>query len=210
MVDFRKWMSPEARERSDAEKAELLRLWELPDRFLAEDLLRKVRAARSMYPHKFALHPEGWSTYETTFVWDVVPEVAARLGAVDFQPNERKSEVRGCSDEELRDWVGLSLKCMGMIREAWIDKVPLVNPWLILSHSIPNGNPVLFGLDRVCPPTLESLDWGAVHVREIARNRGFGEVSAWSPMLQEYEMRGASTWMRDREDPEEDVPAMRM
>ena len=207
MVDFRKLMSPGALERCDAERAELIRMWRLPDRFLAADLLRKVRAARAMYPEVLALDPNG-STYERSFGWDVVPEVAARLGETEFHPNERRSEVRGCTDSELREWLGLSLNHMGMIRKAWLDKDPIVNPWLMLTHSIPNGNPVLFAMDRVCQPTLESRDWGAVHMREIARNRGFGDVSAWSPMLQNYERREAPTWMRD--EVETDEPTLGM
>lgn len=185
MVDFRKFMSPEQIARSDAERAEILRMWSLPDRFLAADLLRKVRVARNAYP-VLNMDYRG-STYETTFAWDVVPEVAARLGAAEFLPNERKSEVRQCSDKELRDWVGLSLKHMGMIREAWLERDDRANPWLMLTHSLPNGNPVAFAMDRVCPPTLESRDWSAVHVREVARHRGFDGVSAWSPMLQDWE-----------------------
>jgi hypothetical protein len=186
MVDFSKFLSPEAIARGNAEREELIRMWRLSDRFLAADLLRKVREARFMYPKVFDLDPNGWSTYEKSFVWDLVPEIAARLGETAFQPNERKAEVRACSDIELRDWVGLSLNHMGMIREAWIEKYPILNPWLMLTHSVPNGNPVLFAMDRVSPPTQESQDWGAKHVREIARNRGFGDVSAWSPMLQNF------------------------
>lgn len=210
MVNFRKLLSPEAIERLNAERAELIRMWRLPDRFLAADLLRKARAARAAYPSVLGLDPNGWSTYEKTFVWDVVPEVAARLGETDFDPNERKAEVRGCSDVELRDWVGISLNNMGMIREAWLDKNPVINPWILLTHSIANGNPVLFAVDRVSPPTADSKDWGATHVREIARSRGFGGVSAWSPMLQNYERSGSATWMRDHSCDEEPAAGMGM
>ena len=157
-----------------------------------------------MYPKVFDLDPNGWSTYEKTFVWDVVPEVAARLGETKFQPNERRAEIRGCSDVELRDWVGHCLKNMGTLREAWLDEETQVNPWLVLTHSIPNGNPVLFAMDRVSPPNNDSQDWGAVHVREIARVRGFGAVSAWSPMLQDYDKGGTPTWMRGRAMAEQD------
>jgi hypothetical protein len=204
MVDFSKFLSPEAIARGNAEREELIRMWRLSDRFLAADLMRKVREARFMYPKVFDLDPNGWSTYEKSFVWDVVPEIAARLGETAFQPNERKAEVRACSDVELREWVGLSLNHMGMISEAWLDKDPILNPWLMLTHSVPNGNPVLFAMDRISPPTLESQDWGAKHVREIARNRGFGDVSAWSPMLQNYEKGGRATWMP--EAPADDEP----
>lgn len=187
MIDFSKLMSPEALARSNAERDELIRMWRLQDRFLAADLVRKVREARFLYPKVLDRDPNGWSSYEKTFVWDVVPEVAARLGETAFQPNERSAEVRSCTDVELRQWLGLSLNNMGMIREAWIEKDPLINPWLMLTHSIPNGNPALFAMDRISPPTMESDDWGARHVREIARNRGFEGISAWSPMMQNYD-----------------------
>ncbi|NTF16982.1 hypothetical protein G6L37_00885 [Agrobacterium rubi] len=209
MVDFRKLMSPELRARSDAERVEMIRLWRLPDRFLAADLLRKVRSAREMYPKVLGRDLDGYSSYETSFAWDVVPEVAARLGETDFLASERKSEVRACSDVELRDWVGSCLKHMGMIREAWIEKDPLINPWLMLTHSIPNGNPVLFAMDRVSAPTMESTDWGAAHVREIARHRGFEGISAWSPMLQNYERSGTPTWLRELDPASEETPGMR-
>jgi hypothetical protein len=206
MVDFTKFLSPEAIARGKAEREELIRMWRLNDRFLAADLMRKVRDARSRYRAVLDIDPRGYSTYETTFAWDVVPEIAARLGETAFQPNERKAEVRACTDVELREWLGLSLKHMGMIREAWNDKDALPNPWLILTYSIPNGNPVLFAMDRICPPTLESQDWGAKHVREIARHRGFGDVSEWSPMLQNYERGGRPSWMP--EDPVADDPSV--
>lgn len=201
MVNFTKLLSPETRARGAAEREELMRMWRLPDRFLAADLLRKAREARTLYP-VLQDHGPDRSTYETTFVWDVIPEIAARLGETSFQFLERKSEVRACTDIELRQWLGLSLKHMGMLREAWLDKDRMVNPWLMLTHSIPNGNPVLFAMDRICPPTMDSDDWGARHVREIARNRGFEGISAWSPMMQDYDQN--RNWL-DEDEPEDEL-----
>lgn len=182
MVNFRLMLSPELRAKVDAESDELLRMWNLPDRFLAADLLRKAREARNLYPSHF--ERGGYDTYTTSFVWDIVPEIAFRLGSKDTRPDERRPDVRACDDDELRGWLGNCLNWTPTIREAHSDPLPLANPWLMLTRSPQQGNPVLFALDRVCVPDMDSTDHGARLVREISRVRGFEVTSAWHPGLE--------------------------
>lgn len=179
MVDFNKLLSPELRAKIASETAEIQRMWGLPDRFLAADLLRKARAARDLYPEHFARGE--YDTYSTSLVWDVVPEVAYRMGATDVRRDERRADVRACDVDELREWLGNCLNWAPLIREA--HDAAGADPWLMLARSPQQGNPVLFALDRICAPDMDSKDRGARLVREISRVRGFEETSAWHPGL---------------------------
>lgn len=180
-------LSPEMRAALDTERAEISRMWSLPDRFLAEDLLRKIRWCRERYPSLFDRKDGYYGDSTTSFAWDIVPEIAFRLGAGSFAPLERsRADVRSADGERLRHWLGHALNGMGFIDDAWDDGGAKPNPWLMLTRDCQNGNPVVFALDRVAPPTNESSDLPARLLREVSWHRGFEPVSSWSPALQDY------------------------
>lgn len=183
-------LSPELRAMIAAEREEVMRMWSLPDRFLAEELLRKCRRVREAYPKYFHREPGTMGTHTTSFVWELIPEIAFRLGARNFVGQERsRADVRAADGVRLRHWLGHALNGMPEIREAWQDAhddPQRANPWQVLTRECQNGNPVVFALDRVSPPLAKSDDLPARLLREVSWNRGFDPVSAWSPGLQEY------------------------
>jgi len=185
-VDFRKFLSPEALARLDARRAEIERLYGLGDRWLARELVGLARRVRDIYPDDLgqAQHLRG-GTYDTTYVWDLILEIAARLGHQDFVPGERRAEIRALDGKELREWVGTTMKWLSSRPEEDPHLQRGIHPWDLLTTTFVNGNPVVFALDRVAPPTPASEDWCAIHMREIARYRGFGEVAAWFPGFNE-------------------------
>lgn len=192
MIDFRKMLSPETLARMDAKRAEIGRLYALGDRWLAEEILKHARLVRQIYPDRLGQDAHvNRSSYSTAYVWNVVPEIAARLGATHFLAGERSEEFRMLSSDALRDWVGGAMPWVGSLPMAQKDLVRGFHPWDLLTTEFVNGNPVVFALDRVAPPSDESKDWCARHMREIARNRGFEPVSGWHPWFNDYEARRA-------------------
>lgn len=204
-------LSPELKIQVAAERAEVLRMWSLPDRFLAEDLLRKVRWAREAYPSHFYRKPGDMGTYTTSFVWELIPEIAYRLGARSFVGQERtRSDVRAADGVRLRHWLGHSLNGMPEIREAWDHPEGEANPWHLLTRECQNGNPVVFALDRVAPPLDDSDDLSARLLREVSWHRGFEPVSAWSPELQSYDRAGSGFSLEEDESEDMEASAPRM
>ena len=176
---FRFQISPEAAERIARDEADVVRLWSLPDRFLAAALLRMSRAAADADPDM--LGHGGWGTYEHRLVWQVVPEVAFRLGETSFRTNERPPAIRRVDDEILRVWAG------ACIQNATAQRPEAGAGWRLLTREPANGNPLLIALDRVFPPDRYSEDYGARMVREAAGYRGFEDATAWRPEMQVYE-----------------------
>lgn len=187
MVDFSLLLSPAQRQRLAKTAAELERIFSLPDRWLAEELLRLARGTRAMFPDKLAYDPR-LSTYDRSLVWDVVPEVAKRLGSRNLTEQEASFEVRAHSGTALREHAGQCLHCTSINR--WLDhQANFPSPAELLVHDIPNGNPLAIAVDRLCPaPPREAHadDWIARHVREISRTRGFQETAIWTPALQHW------------------------
>jgi hypothetical protein len=83
---FKISLPEEARAQLERERQEIERLFHLTDRVLGETLLTLARACRTKLPDK--LKPNSIS-YESGLVWDLIPEIAKRLGCSDFEPNER-------------------------------------------------------------------------------------------------------------------------
>lgn len=187
MSFFESRLSPEMKAQIAAERSEVERMWALPDRFLAEDLLRKVREVRRRYPDYFTRAPGDMGTYTTSFVWEVIPEIAYRLGATNFLPQERtRPDVRAADGERLRHWLGHCLNGMPEIREAWDDALEdpyAAHPWHMLTRECQNGNPVVFALDRIEPPSPEHDDLPARLLREVSYYRGVETTSAWYPAM---------------------------
>lgn len=184
VFNFSKLLTTAQLIRLAAVRREVERLYGLPDRWLAEELLRLARACRQRYPEKLA-DPFG-ITYDPNFVWHLVPEIAKRLGATRILPNEAR-RYAGLSPSDLRQCIGVYLQ--NSVIDNWDNNrmtAEKPSPEELLLHQVQNGNPVAFAMDRICaaPPKGEDRDdLTARLVREISRVRGLDETPHWSPAL---------------------------
>jgi hypothetical protein len=185
MVDWSSLLSQDARARLDKTRAEIRRLYALPDRWLAEELLRLSRKLRLEFPDWLGYPVR--KTYDSEFVWHLVPEVARRLGARSLLRNEAAMrDIVALEDADFRCCAGAIFKNLSMRR--WPSSTPADTPSSaeILAHEIANGNPVAFAIDRFIPPSAKDHDrddWLARHMREISFARGFEPTPCWSPAL---------------------------
>ncbi|WP_455233238.1 hypothetical protein [Geopseudomonas aromaticivorans] len=171
---FRKLLSEESRKKLEANRAELARMYQLPDRWLASELLRLAREAQAGLRAE-GRHPnEG--VYDSVFAWHILPELAKRLGATSFLAQERTdSSIVRASNEDLRFRAGLCLANNGT--------VTLRNS--LLSYSVVNGNPVVYALDRIAAPGPD--DPVAKRIWEVAKYRGVDcPDGRWSPAMLDY------------------------
>jgi len=187
--DFTNLIRPERREafrrRLDAERREMARLYALPDRWLAQELLRLAREIRANVPG--LARPDGQgSGYNSFALWQLVPEIARRLGA-PLGPHEATDyDLKTASPKELRRAAGYAFNWIDRdyLKPAKKDEADLC-PVGVLFHGIANGSPIAMALDRIAPPGPEADDYVARHVREISRARGHEVVSSWHPGLQD-------------------------
>lgn len=158
----------------EKKRREVLRLYGLTDRWLAAELQRQVRLLRAAFPRY-----RPWErVYDSVFLWHFVPEVARRLGARSFNANERTDRwVVTMSDRELRCAFGQVLANLSP---------ELSNPALpgsILANDVEDGNPVVFGLDRICVPVDMEGDLIARRLRAIAGARKVACNGVWTPEM---------------------------
>ena len=180
-LDLGKLVSPATFARHQATKTELARLHALPDRWLAAALLSLARSARADHPELQDPHS---GVYAASFLWQVVPEAARRLGG-KMLPNEA-TRYRHQDGREFRETLGVYLK-NGELR-LYMDpsdrERATPTALEILDHEFVNGNPVAMAADRIHPPPPageDREDWIARHMREVSRNRGHGDIASWSP-----------------------------
>lgn len=180
---FKLKLSDELQAKIDAEAREIGRIYALPDRWLAAELIRLTRLVRSRTPYA-ARRPEN-DTYNSTLLWDVIPEVARRLGAPIELNESADANIRRSEGEVFREFVAACVTnaSIGYLKDA--ERGELLDPVAILFHSFHNGNPIAVALDRIVPPTPESQDAFSRGVREVSHARGHGELCAWEPRLQE-------------------------
>lgn len=171
-------------ERVEIIQSEIMRLYMLTDRFLGRALLKIGREARAYAPD--ALGNPAAGGYDVILAWGVIPRLASRLGENDLLPAEEAFARSLTADAaEFRTLVGSCMNNSSLrLLVAETDSLPLS----LLNREFVNGNPITMALDRVHPPTPESADWCARHMREISWNRfGHGEHDAWSPEFQNFE-----------------------
>jgi hypothetical protein len=152
---------------------------------LGQELLKLTLEARQLYPDRLANGDEGYGNYTTSLFWDVVPEVAKRLGVTIFGQKVR-DDVRRATDHELRNWVG---QCIG--NAGWSPNVGHHNemgqplcPWELLTHEACNGNPLAFAIDRLAPVAeYDRDDVLSRSIHEISRTRGFEPMLTWEPAM---------------------------
>ena len=196
-IDFRRMMTQDARDSADATRREFDRMRALPNRFLAREIAKLARDCRAQCIAGGDDHmaDRDHGTYNLGLLWDVLPELAKRLGETEFLPGERQDYGTPTTDQEFRDLVASYLRhsCIGN-RHGYREAGPDTNPARVLSSDVANGNIVAVALDRVCPPTADSQDWFASYLREVGRAR-FGRdanVTAWTPAFQDYNRKTAA------------------
>ena len=87
--------------------------------------------------------------------------------------------------DAFRNFVGI---CMTNVSTRYFEganKGELLDPVDVLFHNSCNGNPVIFGLDRLVPPTPESQDHIAREMMAVSERRGHEPTPTWHPELQE-------------------------
>lgn len=160
------------------------RLYLLADRWLAAELLRLARSIRNST--KYSSRSGDTDTYNSVLLWDVIPEVAHRLGA-PLDLNESADQgIRRLESEMFRDFVAT---CLGNVATSYMAEAKtgkLLEPVSVLFHSVPNGNPIAFALDRLVPPSPTCLDRLASEIRNVSVARGLEEQAAWTPSMQHY------------------------
>ena len=182
---FKIMLSP-ATERYLAQvRAEMARLHELSDRWLAEEVLRLARRAREEFPDMLGnTTAEG---YDTELVWRVIPEIGRRLGVTRFQPNEAPHpHVSHLSDLDLRVYAASCIAGWSLDRASREALPNALTASILLGHEPCNGNPVGMLMDRLCEPApsrSKQEDGVARIIREVSRVRGHEETAKWSPEL---------------------------
>lgn len=181
---FRRFLSPESIRRIERERTELARIHALEDRWLGEEILRLARRARSENPGLLA-DPRGTS-YSPNFVWQVIPEIARRLGAKPGLNEATNPDFSRADDRRLREITGHYLANSslryGMDRQ--IDRGDEITAIALLEHEACNGNPVAMAIDRICPPAPQGEtqnDPLARSIWSVGRYLDGVQVGAWSP-----------------------------
>lgn len=167
-------------------EASVLRLCQLPDRFLARALRDIARSARRELGERY--EQALMSGYGTTLLWTTLPGLAARLGETDFTSMELEN-MTGLPQarDRLRRHVGLCLQ-HSEIRAKTALRHDAPSCWLIGNEFV-NGNPVTIALDRVAPPEPTDTDWVTRHMREISRARfGHDDILRWTPDFNTWKM----------------------
>jgi hypothetical protein len=115
-------------------------------------------------------------------LFEVIPEIAARLGETAFLQGERSDRVRGMDGRELRLFLSAVLKRDPVICQI-LAAYPLrgCNSYSIIANDASNGNPVVFGIDRFAEPDIENLDRLAWEVYIVSGNRGHDCAFGWRP-----------------------------
>lgn len=156
---------------------ESARIFDMTDRFVARSLLSTARAARAHHSLRLRRTEASKSFYPVFYVWDVVPEIAARLGETVFMQGERSDAVRQASGADLRAWALECLTHSGSMLAALRDRS---DPFAVLCADPVNGNPVFVALDRLFPDVRDSV---TRRLEKTSQARGFPPRAFWVPEL---------------------------
>ena len=171
-MDLLGLLSEEGRRRLAARWEEVQRLAELAPRWMGAELLRLARRARAESCRWSAFD----NVYDGQFIWHGVPELARRLGATALTADEALGgEWAPLSDYALRQRLGY---CLANISRSAYYEMPA---WELLLGEAANGNPVVMGIDFLCPGRPgDREDPITVRLEEIARVRGVEFTGSWS------------------------------
>lgn len=160
---------------------ELRRIYALPDRWLAEELLRLARHCREEFAQRLKAVDRN-ANYECSFVWDVVPEISKRLGSRSLTLHEASDPmVAGCDNSVLREYAGICLRFSALAD--WVDITKAASATALLVRPVWIGNPVAIALDRLAPPDIGTphRDLITRQMREWSRANGLSEIQSWRP-----------------------------
>jgi hypothetical protein len=165
---LKKFLSEEARRSLETVEAEVSRLHELTDQWLAAALLKHARKAQIDLP----MLSNYEKTYDSRLIWSLIPELCRRLGTVRIHPAEYDHEIRILTNYKLRIRIGHTLANVGRARS---------EPWRLLTREAANGNPVVSAIDRLCPGTMGDRDDPLVlRLTEVAHSRGTIFKGVWT------------------------------
>lgn len=165
---FKSYLSEAGRERLRLLSERVSAMFYSSDLELGCGLMELAREAQA------GLRQEGYShvekiVYDPVLAWDLIPEVAFRLGVQDFREDERQdSKIRDMDVGVLRERVGANLMNCGSIAMRGS----------LLTREPANGNPLVFAIDRLASP-CES-DVIAARLREVASLRDVVFEGAWT------------------------------
>lgn len=188
-----KFITPESRSRVETLSREMKRFHGLTDRWLGEELLRLAREARRL---AVRLGNPARQDYDVNFVWQVVPELARRLGAGPLHLNEATDSFTCQRDDRaFRNLIGVYLQNISLFRlgcEVSIQRGDraAVSALDILGHEFVNGNPVEMAISRLvgpAPANDDQSDWLARHCREVGQYRASLAHGVWQPEPDEIE-----------------------
>ncbi len=179
---FRLNLSPAQRARILAERTFAHACFAASDPELGRAILKLAVDIREAYPDQFA-YERRCDGYGGALVWELAPEVARRLGVVDFRRGRRPY---GCAREDalsLRIYVHNAI--FGSRHVIHLADGSPTDPeaWSLLQREPANGNPLAIGLDRIAPPTEDPSDQLARRIAEVSQTRGFPRQTAWSPAM---------------------------
>lgn len=176
-IDFGKLMSAPARAMHDAKTAEIDRLYALPDRWLARELVTLARYVRSCEP-QYCVMNRG----HATLLFECIPEIASRLGETSFQSCERSAGFRSMDGGRLREATAALLSPDRVLNKR-MAAVPVrnINVYSLLFNDPCNGSPIAFGLDRIASPDFGCPDPIAAEVYFVADRRGHAADFEWRP-----------------------------
>lgn len=185
MFTFETMLSANQRAQIANTNRELARLYGLTDRWLAAWLLDTARFLRRRNPER--LGDPNSVVYEPNFLWQLLPEIAKRLGATRLDPNEA-TRYASLSHAGLRELAGVYLANVSeyQLGHEYDRDATHPDPAELVTHEIVHGNPVAFAIDRLCPPaerTPDRPDYIAARLREVTARRGHGIHEAWHPAL---------------------------
>jgi hypothetical protein len=175
--NFNHLMSKRPTEMKDAMYAEIERLYDLPDRWLARELVSLSRHVVRTVPPRYLSRATA-----SALLFDAIPEIAARLGETGFISGERSAGVRGLDNKQLRYFLSNSLRRDPDISRI-VEAFPLrgFNPYAMLANAPSNGNPAVFAIDRFTTPAPQNLDRLAWEVYVVSGQRGHDCSFAWRP-----------------------------
>lgn len=171
-MNFFDLLTPPRRAELTIRRAELTRLFALPDLWLASAILKLCRQARFDHPD---IAPWG-DTYDSKLVWFLGPELSRRLGLHQSTATEIDPQLQALSAGELRDIAGSILLNASSHRPG--------SAWWLLTHDPCNGNPVAMAVDRITPPLLpDRRDPLSRRISEVQRIRGLPQTGSWQPKV---------------------------
>ena len=163
---------------------EMARIHGLTDRFLGQYVLDLARKMRVENPGVIGVTGR-WQNYESWISWEVVPEIARRLGVIAFGKNEGSDKsLPGADRSQLRRMLGVALLEANFLRDLpWPECAPSCR---LAARCATIGNPFVIALDRAAPPSEdrhERFDFLAMRLRAALAGKGKARRSAWAPEL---------------------------